>query len=204
MSWKSQRVAIRSDYRLPQRIAFGIMPEEGNERSAMTYIRPRTAMETMLAEVAAAARGEPASREARVAAALAAAAARPDLLDGRACHCSPERYVRHLLHADPDGGYAVVALVWRPGQMSPVHAHKTWCAFAVHQGVLTETYYEAGDPPLPVATKLLAPGASNHGPADPRLIHRLANLSCRTAISIHCYGVGFDRFGEDVNLVLAG
>jgi hypothetical protein len=56
---------------------------------------------------------------------------------------------------------------------------------------------------VPTATKLLAPGGASHGPADPRLIHRLANLSCRTAISIHCYGVGFDRFGSDVNLVFA-
>jgi predicted metal-dependent enzyme (double-stranded beta helix superfamily) len=169
----------------------------------MTYIRPRNAMQTMLAEVATAARAA-SEREQAVAAALAATAARPDLLDGWECPCSPERYVRHLLHSDPEGGYAVVALVWRPGQMSPVHAHKTWCAFAVHQGVLTETYYEPGEPPVPCATKLLAPGGSSHGPADPRLIHRLANLSCRTAISIHCYGVGFDRFGSDVNLVLAG
>jgi predicted metal-dependent enzyme (double-stranded beta helix superfamily) len=169
----------------------------------MTYIRPRTAMQSMLAEVAAAAR-QGSGREAAVAAALASGAARAELLDGRDCPCSPERYVRHLLHSDPEGGYAVVALVWRPGQMSPVHAHKTWCAFAVHQGVLTETYYEPGEPPVPTATKLLAPGGSSHGPADPRLIHRLANLSCRTAISIHCYGVEFDRFGSDVNLVFAG
>jgi predicted metal-dependent enzyme (double-stranded beta helix superfamily) len=168
----------------------------------MTYIRPRTALETMLAGVAAAARGPQEGREQVVAAALAEAAARPDLLDGRDCPCSPDRYVRHLLHSDAEGGYAVVALVWRPGQMSPVHAHKTWCALAVHRGVLTETFYEPGEPPRPVATKLLAPGASSHGPADPRLIHRLANLSCGTAISIHCYGVGFDRFGADVNLVL--
>jgi predicted metal-dependent enzyme (double-stranded beta helix superfamily) len=169
----------------------------------MTYIRTRSALETMLAGIARAAREPLEVRDGAVAVAIGELAARPDLLDGRACPCSPERYVRHLLHADPDGGYAVVALVWRPGQMSPVHAHKTWCALAVHQGVLTETYYAPGDPPVPVATKLLAPGASSHGPARPDLIHRLANLSCRTAISIHCYGVGFDRFGADVNDIRA-
>jgi predicted metal-dependent enzyme (double-stranded beta helix superfamily) len=169
----------------------------------MTYIRPRSALDTMLAGIAAAARQEDAARPAAVAEAIAAFAADPLLLQGRDCPCNPDRYVRHLLHADPEGGYAVVALVWRPGQMSPVHAHKAWCAFATHQGVLTETYYEPGDPPVPQATKLLAPGASGHGPADPRLIHRLANLSCRTAISIHCYGVAFDRFGSDVNEVFA-
>lgn len=169
----------------------------------MTYIRPRTALETMLSEIALAARGPLAGRDTGVAQAIGAFAARVDLLDGRDCPCCPDRYVRHLLHSDPEGGYAVVALVWRPGQMSPVHAHRTWCAFGVHQGVLTETWYTPGDPPQPTATRLLAPGATDHGPADPTLIHRLANLSCRTAISVHCYGVGFDRFGDGVNEVLA-
>lgn len=169
----------------------------------MTYLRPRTALETLLAGIARAADAPLAERDAAVAEAIGGVVLRADLLDGRDCPCSPDRYVRHLLHTDPAGRYAVVALVWRPGQMSPVHAHRTWCAFGVHNGTLTETYYEPGDPPVPVATRLLAPGATNHGPADPRLIHRLANLSCRTAISVHCYGVGYDRFGADVNEVHA-
>jgi predicted metal-dependent enzyme (double-stranded beta helix superfamily) len=169
----------------------------------MTYIRPRTALETMLAGIAQAARTPLSGRPAAVAAAIGGFVTRPDLLDGKDCPCCPDRYVRHLLHSDPEGGYAVVALVWRPGQMSPVHAHRTWCAFGVQYGVLTETYYSPGDPPQPSATRLLAPGGTGHGAAGPEAIHRLANLSCRTAISIHCYGVGFDRFGEDVNQVFS-
>lgn len=168
----------------------------------MTHIRPRPALQTMLASIAEGARRPLADRPAAVAAAITAFARNPDLLDGLDLPCCPERYVRHLLRADPDGGYAVVALVWRPGQMSPVHAHRTWCAFGVQQGVLTETFYESGDPPVPRATRLLGPGGTGSGPADPGQIHRLANLSCRVAISIHCYGVAFDRFGADVNLVL--
>jgi predicted metal-dependent enzyme (double-stranded beta helix superfamily) len=169
----------------------------------MTFIRTLSPLETMLAGIAAAARGPAGQRPQAVAEAIAAFAAQPELLQGRDCPCSPERYVRHLLHSDSAAGYAVVVLVWRPGQMSPVHAHKTWCALAVHHGTLTETHYTPGDPPVPSATRLLGPGASSHGAADPRLIHRLANLSCRTAISIHCYGVGFERFGQDVNEVHA-
>jgi predicted metal-dependent enzyme (double-stranded beta helix superfamily) len=167
----------------------------------MTFIRTRPPLETMLAGIAAAARQETALRPAAIAEAIQAFAAEAGLLAGLDCPCCPDRYVRHLLQ-DGDG-YAVVALVWRPGQMSPVHGHRTWCALAVHQGTLTETHYEpapdADGVPQPVATRLLRPGEGSHGPADPKLIHRLANLSCRTAISIHCYGVGFDRFGQDVN-----
>jgi predicted metal-dependent enzyme (double-stranded beta helix superfamily) len=169
----------------------------------MTYIRPRTALETMLAEIAHASRSPLTGRHQAVAHAIGEFVQRAELLDGRDCSCCPDRYVRHLLHADPEGGYAVVALVWRPGQMSPVHAHRTWCALGVHRGVLTETCYAPGDPPVPTAAKLLAPGAISHGPARPDLIHRLANLSCRTAVSVHCYGVGFDDIGVGVNHVLA-
>ena len=169
----------------------------------MTYIRTLSPLETMLAGIAQAARGPASLRPGAVAEAIGAGAGREDLLAGKDCPCCPERYIRHLLHSDAEAGYAVVALVWRPGQMSPVHAHRTWCALAVHQGVLTETYYAPGDPPIPQATKLLRPGEGSHGEADPALIHRLANLSCRTAISIHCYGVAFERFGADVNEVLA-
>ncbi len=169
----------------------------------MTYIRPRTPLETMLSGIAAATRRGAEERPRAVAEAIGAFAADPALLDGRDLPCCPERYVRHLLHADPEGGYAVVALVWRPGQMSPVHAHRTWCALGVHRGVLTETFFEPGEPPVPSTSRLLAPGATSHGAADPRLIHRIANLSCRTALSIHCYGAAFERFGQDVNEIHA-
>jgi predicted metal-dependent enzyme (double-stranded beta helix superfamily) len=157
----------------------------------------------MVTAVTRAARLPLENRHEAVAQAIGAFVSRADLLDGRDCPCCPDRYVRHLLHADPAGEFAVVALVWRPGQMSPVHAHRTWCALGVHQGVLTETYYTPAEPPLPVATKLLAPGATSHGAGRPDLIHRLANLSCRTAISVHCYGVAFDDFGRGVNQILA-
>ena len=169
----------------------------------MTFIRTLSPLDTMLAGIARAVRENEAERPRRVGDAIAAFAARDDLLAGRDCPCCPEHYVRHLLHDNPAGAYAVVALVWRPGQMSPVHAHKTWCALAVHQGVLSETTYEPGEPPLPTATRLLGPGDASHGMADPRLIHRIANLSCRTAISIHCYGTGFEQFAQGVNHIHA-
>ena len=171
----------------------------------MTFIRTRTPLQTMLSGIAVAARVPEAARPAAVAAAIRELVSEPGLLAGLDCPCCPDRYIRHLLHADPAGGYAVVALVWRPGQMSPVHGHKTWCALGVHAGALTETYY-APDPdglPMPTGTSLLRPGDGSFGAADPASIHRIANLSCRTAISIHCYGAAFERFGDDVNEVHA-
>ena len=137
-------------------------------------------------------------------AAVSPLAERPRLLAGHDCPCAPDRYIRHLLHADPAGRYAVVALVWKPGQMSPIHAHRTWCALGVHRGTLTESTYRVdGALPLPTSAILRRPGEVSHGPADPTLIHRLANLDSRNAVSIHVYGASYDRFGSDVNLVYA-
>ena len=98
-------------------------------------------------------------------------------------------------------GYEVVALVWRPMQMSPVHAHRTWCAFGVHRGILTEHYYDAATL-RPHAASLRCEGDTCHGPADPSLIHRLGNCGAECATSIHVYGAAYERFGEDVNLIL--
>lgn len=169
----------------------------------MNVILPlETSLDRMLADVAQAARTKLARRHLAVAEALAPHMADPRLLSGRDCPCNPERYVRHLLHADPAGEYAVVALVWRPGQMSPVHAHRTWCALGVHQGVLSEHYYAPGAPPVPDSVHLRRAGDVSHGPADPDLIHRLANCSAQVAVSIHVYGVPFEDFGDRVNLIL--
>ena len=78
-----------------------------------------------------------------VAEVLAAAAAAPDLLDGVDYTPSPARYARILLRDRRT--YCVLALVWSPGQMSPVHGHRTWCALAVHRGALTETHFRHAD-----------------------------------------------------------
>ena len=171
----------------------------------MSFIATRTALDGMLAGVALAARAEPEARPALVAAALAEAVRDPALLARVDCPSCPKSYVRHLLHADPDGGYAVVALCWRPGQMSPVHAHRTWCALGVHRGILTEGFYQLDGKgcPVQVASLLRPAGATSHGVACPDSIHRLANLGGGEAVSIHVYGVAFDRFGQDVNLVYA-
>jgi predicted metal-dependent enzyme (double-stranded beta helix superfamily) len=125
-----------------------------------------------------------------------------DLLAGIACPSSDERYARHLLHAGQ--GYSVLAVVWRPGQMSAVHGHQTWCALGVHRGSLTESLFGHDKKTLRlIGCKQHHPGAISHSPADGEAIHRIANLGTETAVSIHVYGVGFDRLGEGVNRVWA-
>jgi predicted metal-dependent enzyme (double-stranded beta helix superfamily) len=143
-------------------------------------------------------------RHIAVARAIAPYLGQPNLLAGRDCPCNPDRYSRHLLYNDSEAGYAVVAIVWVPGQMSPVHGHRTWCALGVHRGWLAETFFANEDGQAkPTGCTPRGPGATSNAPADPNAIHRLANLGTEEAVSIHVYGVAFDRFGDGVNEVYA-
>jgi predicted metal-dependent enzyme (double-stranded beta helix superfamily) len=158
----------------------------------------------MLSDIHAAVTTVCEDRAARVAKAIQCHLHEPGLIAPEGCPSCPNGYIRHLLHADCEFSYAVVALVWRPGQMSPVHAHRTWCALGVYRGALTEGYYAAPEgsaSPRQTGSLLRGAGAVSHGPADLSIIHRLANLSTNEATSIHVYGARFDRFGEDVNHV---
>jgi len=172
----------------------------------MNMIAVRGSLDALVAAITAALRAAPAAPSAAVAEALGAHAADPLLLLGRDCPCRAETYIRHLLHEDAEQGWAVAALVWRPGQMSPIHAHQAWCAVGVHRGVLTETFYAParhGASPTPTGTMMRRPGDTSHGPAHPDAIHRLANLGPETAISIHAYGLPYGRFCTDLNRVFA-
>jgi 3-mercaptopropionate dioxygenase len=170
--------------------------------NAILPIAGATPLARMLADIAQAVRVPLKQRDRVVAATLAPHLGDPHLLDGFACPCARERYARHLLKAGE--GYAVVAITWRPGQMSPVHGHRTWCALGLQRGWLTETFFrqDTGGP-RPVGCVQRRAGDISHAGADPAAIHRLANLGTEEAISIHIYGAAFDRLGEDVNEVWA-
>ena len=53
----------------------------------------------------------------------------------------PDGYRSHALHTEPDGSFSIVALIWRPGQMTPIHDHVTWCVFGVLQGTEYEELF---------------------------------------------------------------
>jgi predicted metal-dependent enzyme (double-stranded beta helix superfamily) len=138
----------------------------------------------------------------RMAAALAAVAGDAELVPEAARRSDPLRYTRHLLHADPLGRFAIVSLVWGPGQFSPVHGHHAWCAYAVQSHALTETRYlwDAG-------TRLAAPaecvrldqGATSFAYAGLDAVHKLGNGGDNDALSIHIYGLDGARVGSHVN-----
>ena len=147
----------------------------------------------------------PDSMAAEVQAALGEATARPDWLPPERRRASHENYARHLLYGDPAGRYSILAIVWDHGQMSPVHAHYCWCAVGVYQGLLSESYYReaaAGGVPVLVGTTRRAAGTLSFDPGSSG-IHRIANDSGATAISLHVYGVASDRITTGVNRIHA-
>jgi 3-mercaptopropionate dioxygenase len=110
------------------------------------------------------------------------------------------RYRSHVLHSEPDGSFSIVALVWRPGQMTRVHDHVTWCVFGVVQGNEFEevfTLHETGTSLLPAGTSVSSAGDVT-GFAPPGDIHRVRNIGREVAISIHVYGTDVTRIGSSV------
>jgi predicted metal-dependent enzyme (double-stranded beta helix superfamily) len=93
------------------------------------------------------------------------------------------------------GSFSIIALVWRPGQVTGIHDHLTWCVFGVIEGVEHEELFDAD--------LNLIGSSDNHigdvsGFAPPGDIHRVHNTASTTAISIHVYGTDVTRIGSSV------
>ncbi|WP_419195555.1 cysteine dioxygenase [Bordetella petrii] len=114
----------------------------------------------------------------------------------------PDTYLRHIAYSDPNGSFTIFYLVWRPGQASPVHGHKTWCTYRVLQGELQETHYRwdaAHGVALPAGNAVRKPGKAVTATAGLEQIHRLHNASDGIAISLHIYGVALADAQTGVN-----
>ncbi|MFG3350739.1 cysteine dioxygenase [Streptomyces sp. NPDC048001] len=131
-----------------------------------------------------------------------------DLLTDEQRQGDPRRYRQHLLHAEHDGSFSLVALVWLPGQGTSVHDHVAWCTTGVHEGEERERRYRLvpGDGPSAPAHLLATAEAVNHrgevcGFAPPGDIHRVWNAGPGTALSLHVYGADISRLGTSVRRV---
>ena len=115
---------------------------------------------------------------------------RPDVLTDEQRAGSRDGYRGHTLHVEPDGSFSIVALVWRPGQLTRIHDHITWCAFGVIEGVEHEELFDAD---LNLVGRNENQVGDVSGFAPPGDIHRVRNTSETTAISIHVYGTDITR-----------
>jgi predicted metal-dependent enzyme (double-stranded beta helix superfamily) len=137
--------------------------------------------------------------------ALRAAAANPDFLTPEQRLGRAGCYARHTIASDPANRFTLVSIVWNPGQLSPPHAHETWCAYAVVENALTETLYDFDAGTRRAITRgdaLREPGYACFARPGLEQIHRLGNAGDVRAISLHAYGVESARVGTHVNRLM--
>jgi 3-mercaptopropionate dioxygenase len=133
-----------------------------------------------------------------VEAALAPYLGLADLLTPEQREPDPTAYRQHLLHVAPDGAFSIVALVWLPGQATPVHDHISWCVVGVHEGEEHETQFRvAGGRLIPIATAVNAV-RSVSGVLPPGDIHLVRNSGDCLAISLHVYGADLRVSGTSI------
>jgi predicted metal-dependent enzyme (double-stranded beta helix superfamily) len=123
----------------------------------------------------------------------------PDLLTAAERAGDPSNYQSHLLYVEPDGAFSIMAVVWRPGQVTAIHDHVTWCVVGVIQGIEQEELFSCptGEYLVRVGDNANAEGSVT-GFAPPGDIHRVRNRTDRTAISLHIYGTDISRTGSSV------
>jgi predicted metal-dependent enzyme (double-stranded beta helix superfamily) len=119
----------------------------------------------------------------------------PDVLTPEQRLGSPDGQASHTLHVEPDGSFSIIAVVWRPGQVTPIHDHTTWCVFGVIQGIEHEDVYDAELNLLGQSDNVVG---DVNGFAPPGDIHRVHNTGDEVAISVHIYGTDVTRIGSSV------
>jgi predicted metal-dependent enzyme (double-stranded beta helix superfamily) len=107
-------------------------------------------------------------------------------------------YARNLIFDAADDSLSLYALVWLPGQWTPVHDHGSWGVVGVVEGVLEERSYvrlsadRGADDGIHLArggVVLLGPGAVTSFVPNPDHIHITGVPQDRPrVVSLHLYG----------------
>ena len=116
----------------------------------------------------------------------------------------PDGYSRNLVYDAPDASLSLYALVWLPGQWTPIHDHGSWGVVGVLEGVLEERNYVRESPDrgadvgielLRGGITLLARGAVTTFVPNPDQIHVTGVPVERSrAVSLHLYGRTMNSF----------
>lgn len=119
-------------------------------------------------------------------------------------HEDPSHYARNAIYFSPDGNMSLYALVWLPGQWTPIHDHGTWGVVGVIEGMLEERSYMsldgqiAGDTGIHLkrgGVILLDEGSVTSFVPNPDHIHMTGVAHERPrAVSLHLYGRNMNSF----------
>jgi 3-mercaptopropionate dioxygenase len=120
-------------------------------------------------------------------------------------HCVAGRhhYRQHLLHVSPTRRLLIVALVWLPGQRTPIHDDVSWCVVGVYEGRERETRYRAIE--ADGARWLEEVESIDAEPGHVEVIvpsvedsHAVTAVADGPTISIHVYGADIERLGSSI------
>jgi 3-mercaptopropionate dioxygenase len=125
----------------------------------------------------------------------------PGLLSAKQLAGDPSGYQTHLVHAEPDGSFSIVAMVWLPGQRTSIHDHLSWCCTAVLQGTEYEEIFALRRDHLKVVGRNANPAGLVSGFAPPGDIHQVTNIGDTVAVSMHVYGTDISRVASSVRRV---
>jgi predicted metal-dependent enzyme (double-stranded beta helix superfamily) len=156
--------------------------------------------ESVIAEVEGAA-----DRVTAVAPSMQALAARAgDFLSAQHMRSDPGHYARNAIHIAPGGHLSLFALVWLPGQWTPVHDHGTWGVVGIVRGVLEERSYMSASGEIAAdhdirlkrgGVILLNPGSVSSFVPNPDHIHMTGVPAEREpCVSLHLYGRNMNSF----------
>ena len=116
----------------------------------------------------------------------------------------PDHYARNLIYSTPDNSLSLYALVWMPGQWTPVHDHGSWGVVGIVEGVLEERGYvrlsadrgsDTGIQLVRGGVILLGRGAVTSFVPNPDHIHVTGVPVGRPrAVSLHLYGRTMNAF----------
>lgn len=144
----------------------------------------------------------------RIAEALAPVLATNALLCAELRAPGQATYRKHVLYADPDKRFTLLAIVWQPGQGTDIHGHTAWGAVAVYEGSPTVVCYACeeheGGKVTASETKTIRCAPGDTALVRPGLCdtHRIHNASDATCITLHAYGRDLVADADSINIHL--
>ena len=126
--------------------------------------------------------------------------------DSAARAAAASSLLRDLL-AHPEGCYSLVALVWRPGQATPIHDHRCWCVVGVLEGEEDEERFHLVEQDGRKALVLTGNERQAAGSVCTLVppqenIHRVSSAApTGVTVSLHVYGDDIAECGSSINQV---
>lgn len=109
-------------------------------------------------------------------------------------------YARHLIHCDPQNRFCLLALVWKPGQGTPIHDHPSWGVYGVLRNRMRFVNYLLPEEGERNRLSVIGAAVTSEGSAITIFppwadVHRMDNPSTdEVSITLHCYGVEVKEF----------